>query len=578
MALTVGAIAQVRSAIVAPGATLPQVVSAYQANTTQPASAANASQSTIWDGTLPAQISQTANKSQLVPVVTTSTLDQMSTHCGGSLSDTSYPSGNLIIDWNSASPGFAVSGYLSRVRFFPTANANTGATINVWVVRPTTLNSAIGTSQPYSFTVIAQVGTIDGSAANVYQEIAGLSIPVNAGDMIAFQPVGRGMVLYAGSGPCNAFFELYLTLGGTAIGGLIPGMAISGNAIAGGREYLFSADIIPTAAFSSDSVPGGVLRLDSYGDIPVGIGRSADMPWLGKKIIWVGTSIPAQTSGTPSTTYPQIVGVGLQANLDNESMGSSGIVWNGTRCLSLMATPAQLTAATGCSGYTSQSYQNRVMGKSADMLVIDHGHNDTAPNALGTISDNATGTAYSASGGTLTITAANNFTNGETVLMIAGSTDALLPLNGQTFTVLSGGLSSTQYEITTGAVTGSGTTKAVAANTSTFYGAEQALIAAAYTDNPSIRIVLVTPPKNIDRGYTPALDMTASGIRPAIFAIAALWQLPVVDLAANDGFNDTNYCVGGALPCTIYTPDGTHPAPFARSILARILYQAINGL
>jgi hypothetical protein len=65
-------------------------------------------------------------------------------------------------------------------------------------------------------------------------------------------------------------------------------------------------------------------------------------------------------------------------------------------------------------------------------------------------------TAYSFSGGILTLTAANSFIAGATTTIEAPATDPLFPLNNLQVVVLASGLSSSQFEITTSAVTGSG--------------------------------------------------------------------------------------------------------------------------
>ncbi len=64
-------------------------------------------------------------------------------------------------------------------------------------------------------------------------------------------------------------------------------------------------------------------------------------------------------------------------------------------------------------------------------------------------------TAYSYSGGILTLTATNTFTAGELVSFI-GFTGGCAPLNGLTFSVLGTGLSGSQFEIATSLVSGSG--------------------------------------------------------------------------------------------------------------------------
>lgn len=87
-----------------------------------------------------------------------------------------------------------------------------------------------------------------------------------------------------------------------------------------------------------------------------------------------GTSIPAG-SGSGYLSYPEYVGKTLNCTVDNQAVGSSGIIWNGTRALSLSATIAELTATFGA-GYAAQSYQNKVIGKKVDLIVFDHGFND----------------------------------------------------------------------------------------------------------------------------------------------------------------------------------------------------------
>lgn len=68
-------------------------------------------------------------------------------------------------------------------------------------------------------------------------------------------------------------------------------------------------------------------------------------------------------------------------------------------------------------------------------------------------------TAYSYSSGTLTLTAQNHFNIGDTALFYVSS-GALSALNGLSYTVLSSGLSTSQFEITESTVTGSGSATA----------------------------------------------------------------------------------------------------------------------
>jgi hypothetical protein len=139
--------------------------------------------------------------------------------------------------------------------------------------------------------------------------------------------------------------------------------------------------------------PFGFLGLDADAKVTKDTVFANDF-YAGKKIIWVGTSIPA--GGTP-TSYPMLVGQNLNATVVNEAVGSSGMLWNGTRSLTLSATKAQLNAAFGVSS-EAQSYENKIIGKQADLLVIDHIYNDTTyiSASTGTIDSTDKSTIYGA--------------------------------------------------------------------------------------------------------------------------------------------------------------------------------------
>ena len=82
----------------------------------------------------------------------------------------------------------------------------------------------------------------------------------------------------------------------------------------------------------------------------------------------------------------------------------------------------------------------------------------------GTAATAIKGYSVSAAGGTLTLTAKNSFSENTVVTISAGAADALYPLNGLSFFVLPGGLSSSQFEISTSLIPGgaSGSTTATA--------------------------------------------------------------------------------------------------------------------
>lgn len=119
--------------------------------------------------------------------------------------------------------------------------------------------------------------------------------------------------------------------------------------------------------------------------------------WAGKSITVVGTSI---TEGYNATSVDgvrqgfvwQAIARELGAELDNEGVASSRIMWLGNNALSLGATQAELTAAAFD---PAQSYEVKVLGKDADLYVFDHGYNDRS-GTLGTISSTDPANFYGA--------------------------------------------------------------------------------------------------------------------------------------------------------------------------------------
>jgi hypothetical protein len=91
-------------------------------------------------------------------------------------------------------------------------------------------------------------------------------------------------------------------------------------------------------------------------------------------------------------------------------------------------------------GYSFGSF-NGLAGQEG---IVTSGFTNATNNTGGTV---ATATAYSSAGGAMTITAPNALSAGQVVLLNATSGDNLHSLNGQQFTVLSAGLSSSQFEI-----------------------------------------------------------------------------------------------------------------------------------
>jgi len=149
------------------------------------------------------------------------------------------------------------------------------------------------------------------------------------------------------------------------------------------RGFVFEFSIKKNAnkiASAVGNIIGGFPILDENFSTYRGVTKYSD-PWVAKKIIYVGTSIPAGNS-IDIKSYPSILGEILGANVVNESTPSSmfcsvGGVWSFT----------STNAESGGVGVTGNvSYENKVIGKNADLLVIDYGINDI---------NNFSGTFYS---------------------------------------------------------------------------------------------------------------------------------------------------------------------------------------
>lgn len=115
--------------------------------------------------------------------------------------------------------------------------------------------------------------------------------------------------------------------------------------------------------------------------------------WEGKKIIWVGTSIPAFTA-TSGLSYPYLVGQALGCEMINRSQGESWITFNADNPIvagdasykTLSATKAEIRAFMqayqpnitegGLQAVEMSSYEYAILGRNADLVVFDHMHND----------------------------------------------------------------------------------------------------------------------------------------------------------------------------------------------------------
>lgn len=162
-----------------------------------------------------------------------------------------------------------------------------------------------------------------------------------------------------------------------------------------------------------------------------------------------GTFGPYTVSTYTTGPYVPITGGTMTGPLSGTAANFSGQVkLNQTVILNGGALPWYMTTANGTGGQLADRSVN-IVGEQRLKIGV-WGCN---PSTLLT--------AYSASGGTLTLTSDNQYSVGASIKIDALSGDPLFPINGSSFTVLSAGLSPTQFEISTGAITGSGTTASV---------------------------------------------------------------------------------------------------------------------
>jgi lysophospholipase L1-like esterase len=165
-----------------------------------------------------------------------------------------------------------------------------------------------------------------------------------------------------------------VAIGGDYVGRLDQGLSYAFNAQPPQRQFRVGADIEPNVLLVGKmwgNKPRGYAKVDSDGHLA--LARAAELPWAGKKICWYGTSIPANYG---QQSYPAQVGRMLKAVMDNQSVGESGVCWDGVRDGSLSATIAEINAVYPGAG-PERSYETKLLGKAADLVVFDHGHNDS---------------------------------------------------------------------------------------------------------------------------------------------------------------------------------------------------------
>lgn len=243
--------------------------------------------------------------------------------------------------------------------------------------------------------------------------------------------------------------------------------------------------------------------------------------WKGKKIVWVGTSIPATDQNGKS--YPVLTGEKLGCTMVNQAIGESWISFNkanpstagNASYKTMSATKAEIRElAFNLWGETSEpvlakmeqcSYEYLLIGSGADLVVFDHMHNDM-------------GRSY--------ITYADSEIN--------------------------------------------------SMERTSFYGAYNYVIDKLYQDNPNVRIVFVSPPNRFLRASPSYTLEKFDAFRTCLRNLANKYNAPFIDLAVLSNTNQSNY------QRWTRTADGVnddiHPGSAARVRYANILAQAIRAI
>lgn len=243
--------------------------------------------------------------------------------------------------------------------------------------------------------------------------------------------------------------------------------------------------------------------------------------WRGKKIVWVGTSIPATEQNGKS--YPVLTGEKLGCTMVNNAIGESWISFNKANpstagfssYKTMSATKAEIRElAFNLWGETSEpvlakmekcSYEYLLIGSGADLVVFDHMHNDI-------------GRPY--------ITYADSEIN--------------------------------------------------SMERTSFYGAYNYVIDKLYQDNPNVRIVFVSPPNRFLKASPEYTLEKFDAFRNCLRNLANKYNAPFIDLAVLSNTNQSNY------QRWTRTADGVsddiHPGSAARVRYANIFAEAIRGI
>lgn len=246
--------------------------------------------------------------------------------------------------------------------------------------------------------------------------------------------------------------------------------------------------------------------------------------WKGKKIVWIGTSIPA-FNVTDGKTYPGMIGQMLGCTMQNNALGESFITYNAANpnvvgaasYKTLSATVTEIKAFYGAlypsipndqltAMAESASYEKLIIGTNADLVVFDHMHNDVDKSYV-------------------------------------------------------------TYDVS----------EINSTNRTSFYGAFNYIIERLYADNPDVRIAFVSCPNRFLRDNPAYTIEKFDAFRTALRNLALKYNAPFIDLSILSNTNQFNYVLNTTGHDT-GTGDVIHPSVFAKARYAAILAEHIRAI
>lgn len=273
-------------------------------------------------------------------------------HSSGSLNPhPGYFRDVTVIQWDTAASGFPSSGILTEIEIPAPGSPSLMASVQLWLVEETNATT-------HAHETLAYIGSLP-VVNGLPIKAENLRLPVKKGHRLALR--GNGCDLDH-SGYAVGMETLELTRDGTH-------EAATRRIHWKARIYTGTVGAEPTTTLSN---------------------------WEGKRILWVGTSIPSHGFWmSPSfAPYPGRVGDKLGAIIDNQATGSSRVTWDGSWYICLGGTKSEYAGA-GWPEWDRESFEAKIIGKDHDLVIWDHGHNDmTLP--LGDINGTNPATYYGA--------------------------------------------------------------------------------------------------------------------------------------------------------------------------------------